>query len=148
MEKNYAVIEAATGLVCNVIVVDDESGYVPDDGFIVIQTDVGGIGWTYADGVFTEPPPPAVAPPTAAEILATNTVVRNQLLAAATLAIAPLQDADDLGEATAAETALLKSWKQFRVAVNRIDLTVQNPAWPVAPQTGYGAALAPATDAS
>lgn len=35
-------------------------------------------------------------------------------------AIAPLQDAVDLDEATEAEVALLKDWKRYRVALNRL----------------------------
>jgi hypothetical protein len=49
------------------------------------------------------------------------------------LAIAPLQDAVDLDEATQAETDQLKKWKQYRVAVNRIDLTQASPVWPLQP---------------
>jgi hypothetical protein len=66
-------------------------------------------------------------------MLAANTATRNSLLNAAAGAMAPLQDAVDLGEATAQETALLTKWKQFRVAVNRIDLTAVSPAWPSPP---------------
>jgi hypothetical protein len=63
-----------------------------------------------------------------------NTATRDGLLASAALSIAPLQDAVDLDEATSAETSLLKQWKQYRVAVNRVDLTQRDPAWPSAPQ--------------
>ncbi|BFT62419.1 tail fiber assembly protein [Pseudomonas moorei] len=62
-----------------------------------------------------------------------NTSTHNYLVAQATLAIAPLQDAVDLDDATAEETALLKKWKQYRVAVNRIDLTQPYPIWPPQP---------------
>lgn len=55
------------------------------------------------------------------------------LLTMAGLAIAPLQDAEDLEEATKQEAALLKAWKQYRIAVNRVDLTKENPKWPTAP---------------
>ncbi|MDR5797263.1 tail fiber assembly protein [Caballeronia sp. LZ008] len=67
------------------------------------------------------------------QILANNTATRDFLLSQAALAIAPLQDAVDLGEATDAETALLKLWKQYRIAVNRLDMTQASPAWPPAP---------------
>lgn len=43
-----------------------------------------------------------------------------QRRAAADAAIAPLQDAVDLDEATEAEVALLKDWKRYRVALNRL----------------------------
>lgn len=77
-----------------------------------------------------DPPPPP--PPTAAQVLQT----RDLLLAEATVRIAPLQDAVDIEEATAAEVALLKKWKQYRVALSRVELQVGFPAgvdWPVAP---------------
>ncbi|EKS73149.1 hypothetical protein BURK_001740 [Burkholderia sp. SJ98] len=73
-------------------------------------------------------------PPTTEQIVAANTAVRDLLLLQASQRVAPLQDAVDLDEATDVETALLKQWKQYRVAVNRIDLTQADPVWPVAPQ--------------
>jgi len=51
-------------------------------------------------------------------------------------AIAPLQDAVDLDEATEAETAALKEWKRFRVALNRLPDQEGYPAeidWPAPP---------------
>lgn len=72
-------------------------------------------------------PPPYV--PTLAELQAQ----RDALLALATLRIAPLQDAVDVDEATAAEVALLTAWKKYRIALNRLDLTTQPVAWPDAP---------------
>jgi hypothetical protein len=91
---------------------------------------IPGQRWTYDGTTFSAPVP---YQPTAAEIKASNTSTRDYLLGVAALTIAPLQDAADLDEATAQETALLKSWKQYRVAVNRIDLTLASPAWPVSP---------------
>lgn len=72
-------------------------------------------------------PPPYV--PTAAELLA----MRNALLDNAAREIAPLQDAVDLGVSTGAEEALLLAWKQYRVNVNRVDLSVQPVVWPTPP---------------
>ncbi|MBS0972747.1 tail fiber assembly protein [Serratia rubidaea] len=43
-----------------------------------------------------------------------------RLMAEATRAIAPLQDAEDLGVATAEEKAALIAWKTYRVQLNRI----------------------------
>ncbi|WP_430305328.1 tail fiber assembly protein, partial [Pseudomonas mosselii] len=51
-------------------------------------------------------------------------------------AIAPLQDAVDLDEATEAEAALLKEWKRYRVALNRVPDQPGYPAaidWPAPP---------------
>lgn len=88
------------------------------------------IGMVYDGTSFSEYVPP---PLSAEQILAMNTATRDALLAKATAAIAPLQDAVDLDEATTDETALLKLWKQFRVAVNRVDLTQPTPSWPAMP---------------
>lgn len=46
---------------------------------------------------------------------------RDELLAMARIRIDPLQDAVDLGKATASEVASLKKWKEYRIDVNRID---------------------------
>lgn len=59
-----------------------------------------------------------------------------KLMAIAAIAIAPLQDAVDLDDATAEETALLKKWKQYRVTLNRIEQQAGYPeavSWPVTP---------------
>lgn len=64
-----------------------------------------------------------------------NTVARDALLSAATLRIAPLQDAVDLEMASQEERAALTAWKQYRVWVIRADLSVREVAWPTAPAT-------------
>ncbi|WP_348773093.1 tail fiber assembly protein [Pseudomonas sp. MWU12-2020] len=49
--------------------------------------------------------------------------------------MAPLQDAVDIDEATEAEAALLKEWKKYRIALNRLP---DQPAYPesiIWPQT-------------
>lgn len=51
-------------------------------------------------------------------------------------AIAPLQDAVDLDDATEGEAALLKQWKRYRVALNRLPEQPGYPDaidWPIAP---------------
>jgi len=88
------------------------------------------VGDTYSDGVFAPYVPPARSP---VEILATNRAYRDVQLTMAGTRIAPLQDAVDLDVATDEERAQLLAWKQYRVAVNRLDLTLASPAWPVAP---------------
>lgn len=70
------------------------------------------------------------------QVLASALAKRDNLLSVAAIRIAPLQDAVDLEEATAAEVALLKKWKQYRIAVNRIDQQEGFPSditWPVEP---------------
>lgn len=74
------------------------------------------------------------APPTPADYLAEANRKKTYLLAQATVAINPLQDAVDLDDATDEEVALLKKWKQFRVAINRVDTsTAPNITWPEPP---------------
>lgn len=64
-------------------------------------------------------------------------VKKDELLKLAAIRIAPLQDAVDLDEATNEEVALLKKWKQYRIAVNRISQQTGYPdniVWPTMPE--------------
>jgi len=164
MTKPYAIVE--NGIVSNIILWDgalnvpaaatDEEieatvvdaaasggvvigGWYPPEGTEAIPITEGTgpatIGSTWGGSVFTDPPvapaPPA-PPPTAAQVLAQ----RDGLLTQAALRMAPLQDAVDLGDATAAEEAVLKAWKQYRVKLMRIEPQEGFPAavvWPDAP---------------
>ncbi|SVK54566.1 Caudovirales tail fibre assembly protein [Acinetobacter baumannii] len=55
-------------------------------------------------------------------------------MALASKALAPLQDADDLGMATEEEAAQLKRWKIYRVQLSRINpQDAPDIDWPVAP---------------
>lgn len=67
------------------------------------------------------------------QVISTLLARRNELLRIATTQIAPLQDAVDIGDETDQESALLKVWKQFRVAVNRVDISQATPVWPSLP---------------
>lgn len=61
------------------------------------------------------------------------------LMGAAAVAMAPLQDAMDLGVATDEELSNLTAWKKYRVALNRVDQQAGYPEkvkWPAAPATG------------
>jgi len=87
-------------------------------------------GWVYDANGFSIPVQAAM---TADQIKGTNTRARDDLLNAAGLSIDPLQDAVDLGIATSDEAAQLTVWKQYRVAVGRVDLSVANPVWPSPP---------------
>lgn len=104
-------------------------------------------GDTYSDGVFGPAPPPAPPPPpTAAEVK----TERDRRLAEAAIRIAPLQDAVDLGEATAEEEQLLIEWKQYRITVNRVTLQSGYPAavvWPTRPTSPNWSAAAAASAA-
>lgn len=93
------------------------------------------------DGGFKVAPPPEPEPQpepekTPEEIEAQVKAQRDGLLSFATLRIAPLQDAVDLGEATAAEEAALMAWKRYRLALNRVETQEGYPEtvdWPVPP---------------
>jgi len=72
----------------------------------------------------------------AEQMLATVVAEIAQRRAAADTAIAPLQDAVDLDEATETEAAALKQWKRYRVALNRLPDQPGYPAtidWPAPP---------------
>ncbi|MFK4234180.1 tail fiber assembly protein [Pseudomonas guariconensis] len=72
----------------------------------------------------------------AAELLASAQTETARLREIADGAIAPLQDAVDLDEATEAEAALLKEWKRYRVALNRLPDQPGYPGeitWPAPP---------------
>lgn len=73
--------------------------------------------------------------PTAEQLSEMAASEKAKLLALATIAIDPLQDAADLEIATDKEAASLKAWKTYRVMVNRIDTSkAPNIEWPKAPK--------------
>jgi len=127
---NWMVIDTATGIVVDAIVWDGETPWTAPEGSTVVQSDVAGIGWSYANGTFTAPPVP---PPSAADILTLNTSTQAALLTAASQAMTPLLLSLQLGNATADETAQAKAWQTYYRAVQAIDLTVQSPTWPTQP---------------
>lgn len=131
--NKYALINAATGQVENVVLWDGLSNWAPDTGYIAIASEEASVGWSYDGKEFIAPPAPEQVLLTPEQVLQGNENIRNNKLAIATLAIAPLQDAVDLDDATADEIALLKKWKQFRIMVNRVDLTVIDATWPDVP---------------
>jgi hypothetical protein len=77
MESNYALIELSSGLVVNLIVLEENSGWVDPEGFITVQTDMASIGWKYVNGQFISPEPD---PPTYEELAASARGERDQLL--------------------------------------------------------------------
>lgn len=71
---------------------------------------------------------------TTAQLIAAEKARRTSLMVVATAAIAPLQDAVDIDEATGDEIAMLKAWKKYRVALSRLDLSAAPTiTWPVPP---------------
>ncbi|QCJ70331.1 phage tail protein [Providencia heimbachae] len=72
--------------------------------------------------------------PTKEQLIAEAEQKKQSLLAEANNAIAPLQDAIDLGMATEAEAAALQEWKKYRVLLNRVDTsTAPDVEWPEKP---------------
>lgn len=72
-------------------------------------------------------PPPYV--PTPAE----NAAMRDTLVRAASDKIAPLQDMVEFDMATPDDVALLKTWKLYRIALTKLDVSVSPVAWPTSP---------------
>ncbi|RXN69530.1 tail fiber assembly protein [Providencia rettgeri] len=70
-------------------------------------------------------------PPSKEQLIAEAEYQKQALLNEATAVIAPLQDAVDLGIATDEERAQLIKWKEYRVLLNRIDVsTASDIDWP------------------
>lgn len=108
-------------------ILDTQSGaYVPRQG--TYQSDAFNAWLAEGHGV---DPMPALSPE---DVAATNALYRRGLLNAAAMAVAPLQDAVDLGLASDDEKMRLASWKTYRVDVNRVDVTTIQPAWPTPPK--------------
>lgn len=60
---------------------------------------------------------------------------KQSLMASASSAIAPLQDAVDIGIATDDEKTTLDKWKNYRVVLNRLSVTSSNDVdWPTIPK--------------
>lgn len=109
-------------------VLDTLSGaYVPRQG--TYQSDEFN-AWHGAGNAPDPMPLPSLEDRTAANVGHQRELLRN-----AALAMAPLQDAVDLGMATDGERSSLLSWKSYRVAVNRVDVTAIVPLWPVQPDS-------------
>ncbi|MEY1000334.1 tail fiber assembly protein [Providencia rettgeri] len=133
MSSVYAVIEDMK--VVNVIVWDGEAEITALDNQTLINIsnvrESVGIGWSYFNSDFIAPPIPELSHE---ELVSEAEYKKQQLLAEATDAIAPLQDAVDLDMATDEESALLKEWKKYRVLLNRVDTsTAPDIEWPEKP---------------
>lgn len=83
----------------------------------------------YGSPVFSEAPPP-----TNEQLVAAADNQKAELIAVASEAIVPLQDAVDIGIATDDESARLLAWKKYRVLLNRIDTSIApDIEWPTTP---------------
>lgn len=118
----------------------DSPGYIgafPDGVTVVPYTDdnpaiIGLHATQNEDGSWTfEQEPPHV--PTPAEILAAN---MNEQIARKTQAaavMAPILVNLQLGDATDEETLNAKAWQQYYRDLEAVNLTQQNPDWPIPP---------------
>jgi hypothetical protein len=71
---------------------------------------------------------------TSEELIEHAVIKRNLLMTAANEIITPLQDAVDIDDASDEEITLLKAWKTYRVALNRLDLSIApDITWPEIP---------------
>lgn len=83
----------------------------------------------YSYPILAEPPAP-----TQGDLIAMATRKKSSLLSAASEAIAPLQDAENLGIATSDEKTALERWRLYRVMLNRVDVNAApNILWPDLP---------------
>lgn len=128
----YFIIFDASGLAVGSGYTDD--GSLPDGAQVCTAEAAERYDrYAYVDGGIVEAPPPPVPAPTADVVL----LQRDALLISAALRVAPLEDAIDLGVETPEEVSELTAWKEYRVALNRIEQQDGFPAdveWPVAPQ--------------
>lgn len=136
----YFLVDNATHLLVNVFAwngnedVSTGGWQVPDGYSAVVVPDelaaVVSIGWTYLDGEWSAPPVP---PKTPEQILNENQSAQASLINVASVAMAPVLVSLQLGDATDEETTLAKAWQTYYRAVLAVDLTVENPIWPVPP---------------
>ena len=118
----------------------EAAGTCPDDLVDVADEDYDllmqapSIGKRVVPGPDGYPIAEEIPGPSAEEIATRNKAVRDGFLAVAALRIDPLQDAEDLGMATAEESAKLVAWKRYRVDLIRTDITAAGPTWPETPQ--------------
>lgn len=122
MSKTYAVIE--NGMVINVIVWDGKASMVWGGDHLAIQilqsgtgtsAPTPGIGWSYANGVFTPPPSPPLTPENiAAKNLAQAQAAYNVATSKITALNEQIADADYAGTTEAEVSAALISWTDYR----------------------------------
>uniref|UniRef100_UPI00189BCD81 tail fiber assembly protein n=1 Tax=Morganella morganii TaxID=582 RepID=UPI00189BCD81 len=73
-------------------------------------------------------------PVTEEQLIAEAEAKKQALIAEASTAIAPLQDAVDLDMATSEEDEKLKEWKKYRVMLTRVDTSsIPDITWPIKP---------------
>lgn len=91
---------------------------------------IPGPNWTYDGTNFVAPKPYQPSPE---EILSQNQIRQAAFKTTASIAMTPYVLSLNLGEATDAETVLAKAWQAYYRALDAVDMTIADPAWPVAP---------------
>lgn len=133
---DYALVK--DGVVINTIVWDGETAVDFGDGVKAVAIPEGQsvtMGFLYKGSKFTAPEltDEQVSQNKAAAI-SENKRMKDNLMAAATIQIAPLQDAVDLDMATDDELKMLNAWKKYRVLLNRLDANTDAVIkWPELP---------------
>jgi hypothetical protein len=132
MSKTYAVIENNT--VVNVVLWDGKSEWSPDNGVAIPAADGVGIGWSYADGVFTAPDIPDQVK-SHDELVAEDEAEKRARIDAATSRIVVWQTKLLMGrKLTDGESASLNAWMDYIDAVTAIDTsTAPDISWPELP---------------
>ena len=128
--NNYAVVNAATGIVENIVVWDGAEEWAPDDGRLVVLGAEAIIGGSYLDGVFSPPPPPVESPE---DILAKNSRYQAYVLASTSQAMTPFLLSLQLENATEDEIAKARDLQDYYRQVQLVDLSLANPEWPASP---------------
>lgn len=132
----YALVK--DGAVINTVLWDGVDIFFPGD-VLAIELGEGSqvsIGYLYKDGKFSPPPlTEGQIEEIKRQAISQNTALKAEFMRQASSAIAPLQDAVDFDMATDEEVSLLKKWKLYRIAINRIDAnTADDITWPEQPQ--------------
>jgi len=128
--KIYARIEGKRVVEIISLGVEPETLYHPSLVWVDItnMNPAPGVSYLFDGKVFTAPVIETQEP----LFIATNR--KAAAMAEAAQAMAPLQDAVDVGMATDAETSLLTEWQKYRVLLNRVDVTTApDITWPEAP---------------
>lgn len=76
-----------------------------------------------------------------AHVSASNQAKKEQLSSAVTARIATLQDAVELGISSPEEATMLQQLRVYRVELSRVDVTHEEPTWPIAPDSDEAGAI-------
>ena len=129
--SNYAVIDA-NGNVVNIVDLGPENDWTSPEGHTVAQSDVAGIGWTYANGIFTPPPAPE---PSAQQQLATFIGTVQAALSSSDDTMKRVQEAISLGtnSATSADVVAFVNYRRALRALLSSTTVTTIPAKPAYP---------------